>query len=46
MDPDTYGLIEMTLSFGVIFVFGIWQLVSVRRKLRQSAPDAPAKPAP
>ena len=46
MDPDTYGLIEMTLSFGVIFVFGIWQLVSVRRKLRQSAPDAPAKLAP
>jgi hypothetical protein len=38
VDPDNYGLIEMTLSFGVIFAFGIWQLVSVKRKLRESAP--------
>ena len=34
MNPDDYGLVEMALSFGVLLVFLVWQLVVTRRGLR------------
>jgi hypothetical protein len=37
MDPQYYGLIEMTLSFGAVLVFCLWQLYQVRK---------PTKPKP
>ena len=44
MNPDNYGLIEMTLSFGVVLGLALWQLVSVRRALRKGrAEDAARK---
>ena len=35
MNPDYYGIVEMVLSLGVVLGFGIWQLVSVRRSIRE-----------
>ena len=44
MNPDNYGLIEMTLSFGVVLGLALWQLVTVRRALRKGrAEDAARK---
>ena len=37
MNPDYYGIVEMLLSFGIVLGFGIWQLVSVRRSMRDDA---------
>lgn len=34
MNPDYYGIVEMVLSFGIVLGFAIWQLVSVRRSMR------------
>jgi hypothetical protein len=31
MDPRYYGVIEMLFSFGVVLVFGFWQLWSVSK---------------
>ena len=28
----SYGLIEMGLTFGIVFGFGLWQLWSVRKR--------------
>ena len=43
MNPDTYGLIEMAMSFGVVLVFLFWQLYSVRRLIAQDARKAEDK---
>ena len=42
MNPDYYGIVEMTLSFGVILGFGVWQLVSVKRAMRKTREKAAA----
>ena len=34
MPQSAYGLIEMTLSFGVVLAILIWQLITTRRGLR------------
>jgi hypothetical protein len=42
MNSDTYGIIEMAFSFGVILALAIWQLISVRRSIardREKAKD-------
>lgn len=31
MTPALFGLLDMGLSFGVVLIFGIWQLRSLRR---------------
>ena len=31
MDAKYYGVVEMLLSFGVVLVFGFWQLHSVSK---------------
>jgi hypothetical protein len=46
MNSDTYGIIEMAFSFGVILALAIWQLISVRRSIardREQAKEALAK---
>ena len=35
MEGGTLALIEMLLVFGLVIGFGVWQLVSVRRSIRQ-----------
>jgi hypothetical protein len=35
MDPQYYGLVEMTFSFGLMLAFGVWQLVSTARAKRR-----------
>ena len=32
---ESYGVIEMVFSFGVIFAILIWQLVVTRRSIRE-----------
>ena len=34
MPQSAYGLIEMTLSFGVVLAILIWQLIATRKGLR------------
>ena len=31
MSDNVFGLVEMAFSFGLIFVFGVWQLWSIRK---------------
>jgi hypothetical protein len=40
VNPDNYGLIEMALSFGVVLVFGFWQLYSLRKSRPDTKPPA------
>jgi hypothetical protein len=35
MDPKYYGLVEMTLSFGVILALGVWELWSLSKAKRK-----------
>lgn len=35
IDTAAYGLIEMVLVFGLVLVLAIWELVRVRRSLRE-----------
>ncbi len=38
MSDNVFGLVEMAFSFGLILVFGVWQLWSIRKtreRLRQ-----------
>ncbi len=47
MDPKYYGLIEMTLSFGVVLALGLWELRSLakaKRRRRENAPSPPRHP--
>ena len=37
MNPDSYGLIELVLSFGGILAILFWQLYSVKRSMREDA---------
>ncbi|MGA2043619.1 MAG: hypothetical protein ABSG83_09630 [Roseiarcus sp.] len=49
MNPDNYGLIEMALSFGLVLLFGVWQLVSLdraKKKTREKAAARPPEPEP
>ena len=41
MNPNYYGLVEMVFSFGVVLVFAVWQLISLKRddKKTQRPPD-------
>ncbi len=36
MNPDYYGIVEMTFSFGVILAFGVWQLVSLEKAKKKT----------
>ena len=40
MNPDSYGLIELVFSFGVILALLFWQLYSVKRSIRADARKA------
>lgn len=31
MSDYAFGLVEMAFSFGLVFVFGVWQLWSIRK---------------
>jgi hypothetical protein len=44
MNPDNYGLIEMALSFGLVLLFGVWQLVSLDRAKKKTREKAAAPP--
>ena len=44
MNPDSYGLIEMALSFGLVLLFGAWQLVSLDRAKKKTRDKAAAPP--
>jgi cytochrome oxidase assembly protein ShyY1 len=50
VNPDYYGVVEMTFSFGVVLALAVWQLVSLdkaKKKTRaQAAAKAAAKDAP
>ena len=49
MDPNYYGLVEMTLSFGVILAIGFWELWSLskaKKKRRESLLPASGERAP
>jgi len=49
MDPNYYGLVELTLSFGVILAIGFWELWSLSRakkKRRESLLPASGERAP
>ena len=37
------GLIELALVFGSVLAFGVWQLVSVRRAMRQDEDAEPPR---
>ena len=43
MNPDSYGLIELVFSFGVILAILFWQLYSVKRSIREDARKAEDK---
>ena len=34
MNPDYYGIVEMIFSFGIVLGFAVWQVVSVRRSMK------------
>ncbi len=42
MDPNNYGLIEMAFSFGVVIVFGVWQLRSLEKAKKKTRENAAA----
>lgn len=42
MDSNSYGLIEMGLTFGLIIGFCVWQLVSLDRLKKRSKAKAEA----
>lgn len=45
MDPEYYGLIEMGLTFGIVLVFTVQQLWSLRDKPpKDNDPDDPPPP--
>ena len=44
MDPNNYGLIEMALSFGVVLLFCVWQLISLERGKKKTRDKAAAAP--
>jgi hypothetical protein len=39
MDSNYYGIIEMTLTFGLVIGFGVWQLVSLERDKKKQLKD-------
>jgi hypothetical protein len=43
LNPDYFGLIEMTFSFGIILAIAFWQLYSVRRAIRIAKEEDEAK---
>ncbi len=46
MNANAYGLIEMALVFGIVLLFGVWQLVSLekaKKKTRAKAAPPPEK---
>ena len=40
MNQETYGLIELVFSFGVLLAFLFWQLYSVKRSIKEDARKA------
>ena len=45
MDSNSYGLIEMALSFGVVLFFCVWQLISLERAKKKTKEKAAAEAA-
>ncbi|MCF1502610.1 hypothetical protein [Afifella sp. H1R] len=45
MDATTIVLIELIFFFGGVLVFGLWQIVSVRRADRQAKLEEESKQA-
>ena len=47
MNPNYYGLIEMTLSFGVVLALAAWELYTLakarKRRLQKPANEAKEK---
>jgi hypothetical protein len=35
MDPNSYGLVEMVASFGIVLLVLVWQLIVTRRGIRE-----------
>ena len=46
MNPNNYGLVEMALSFGVVLLFCVWQLVSLERAKKRTREKTAAPPPP
>jgi hypothetical protein len=48
MDSNYYGIIEMSLTFGLVIGFGVWQLVSLeldkKKQLKEKADASSSKP--
>jgi len=45
MDSNYYGIIEMTLTFGLVIGFGVWQLVSLGRDKKKQIKDKTDAPS-
>ena len=43
MNPDFYGLIEMTFSFGLVLALCVWQLRALEKTKRRMREDAAAR---
>jgi len=44
MDSNYYGIIEMTLTFGLVIGFGVWQLVSLERDKKKQLKNKTGAP--
>ena len=45
MDGGNYGWIEIALFYGIAIGFGVWQFLSMDRKLKQTRAEKAAKEA-
>ncbi|PNG24788.1 hypothetical protein CR492_16930 [Methylocella silvestris] len=43
MSPKIFGILDMALSFGGVFAFGLWQLACLRRGGRDVRSERPTK---
>jgi hypothetical protein len=45
VNPDYYGVVEMTFSFGVVLALAVWQLISLEKAKKKTRAEAVAKAA-
>jgi hypothetical protein len=45
VNPEYYGIVEMTFSFGVILLFGVWQLASLNKAKKKTRENMAARDA-